>query len=249
MLKKAQILIVFFAIISHRAVEGKDPLTTSIIIPCAPGHVKYLYNLLQLYEQQTSLPNEIVISLSEAYQIDQNILNALKNAPWPFTLKLLLSNEKLFAGQNRNIACSNATGDLLICQDADDIPYPQRIEVIKYFFDNFELDFLLHKFVYGNGTEVQEMSIIEDISSIEKTYIKTYHEAWIVGYMFFGQPALHRRVFNQIQWPNVPVGEDDAFDNAVLTTFDKCLMIHVPLSLYRTGLSVTPYELYRETFK
>lgn len=250
-MNKIKLLMMAFFIM-HSSIKGveiaRDPLTVSVIVPCHPKHAKYLYGLLKAYAEQTSLPDEIVISLSEANQVGIDIIESLRDAQWPFSVKLLSSEQKLFAGQNRNIACRQATSEIFVCQDADDLPHVQRIEVIKYFFKKFNPDFLLHKFVYNDSEQIKQIRKIDDLNSLEHAYISTYHEAWIVGYMLFGQPAIHRRVFQEIQWPEIPIDEDNAFDNKVILRFKNCMMIHVPLYIYRFELSATPYELYRELF-
>src|SRR3990167_5690905 len=66
-----------------------------------------------------------------------------------FKTKILCFQGKQSAGKNRNIACSHAEGDILIAQDADDIPHPQRIEIIKYVFENYATEHLLHSYFVG----------------------------------------------------------------------------------------------------
>jgi glycosyltransferase involved in cell wall biosynthesis len=187
----------------------------------------------------------VVISISEVDQIEPSIIKSLKETQWHFSLKLILSKKKLFAGQNRNIACKNATSEIFICQDADDLPHPQRIEVIKYFFEKLNLDFLLHKYVYNSSGQIKQMKMIEQMDTLKYAYVKTNHEIWIVGYMLFGQPAFHRRVFQKIQWLDIPIAEDTDFDARVMNNFKNCIMVHCPLYIYRNELSATPYELYR----
>ena len=46
----------------------------SIIIPCVYKHACYLQNLLEHYKNQTLLPDEIIISLSESDKIDPLII-------------------------------------------------------------------------------------------------------------------------------------------------------------------------------
>jgi hypothetical protein len=123
---------------------NKHDFSVAVIIPCYHGHFKFLENLLNEYTKQTKLPDQIVISISEADKIPEIEINKLNNYYWPFELKIITSYEQLFAGPNRNKAIINADTDIIVCQDADDIPHPQRIEIIKYAFDNFEIDYLLH---------------------------------------------------------------------------------------------------------
>jgi len=225
--------------------KSKNFLTTSVIIPCHPKHVQYLYELLRTYEKQTNLPDEIVISISEISQVETSLIVSLKNTSWLFPVKLILSEQKLFAGQNRNIACNQTTGEIIICQDADDIPHIQRIEIIKYFFEKLNPDFLLHKYVYDGIDIIKQIKTIDNLQAIEYAYIKNLSEPSNVGYMLFGQPAFHKRVFQQIKWRDIPIDEDCTFDREVLASYQNCIMIHCPLYLYRAGLSATPYELYK----
>ena len=58
----------------------------------------------------------------------------IENMKYPFKVIYIFHKECKYAGDNRNCACEKASGDIFITQDADDIPHPQRIEIIKYMF-------------------------------------------------------------------------------------------------------------------
>ena len=120
-------------------------LKTSVIIPCHYKHVPYLLDVLNSYKNQTELPDEIIISISQEDLANREVLEKINNTDWGFSLKILTSKNVICAGENRNIGCSHASGDIFILQDADDIAHPQRIEIIKYFFDNHKLDYLIHE--------------------------------------------------------------------------------------------------------
>ena len=66
------------SLIKTTEIIAHETLKTSIIIPCHPKHAQYLYELLKFYENQTILPNEVVISLSEANQVDLILKNNFK---------------------------------------------------------------------------------------------------------------------------------------------------------------------------
>jgi len=102
---------------------------------------------------QTVLPDEVVISLSEIDKLNPALIKKFENKKYPFPVKLIKHRELLWAGPNRNSACEHAIGDIFICQDADDLPHPQRIEIIKYFFENFDVNHLIHCFSYEPITE------------------------------------------------------------------------------------------------
>lgn len=83
-----------------------------------------------------SFSERIIRTFSKEDRVKADELEELKSREWPFDLKIALSPQRLFPGANRNIAGLLATGDLFICQNADDIPHSQRAELIrKFFFD------------------------------------------------------------------------------------------------------------------
>lgn len=208
-------------------------ITTSIIIPCAPCHAKYLYELLNLYEIQTIPPDEIVISLSESEKINPDLIQKIQSKSWLFPVNLLLSPNKMYAGQNRNNACLNAQGDILICQDADDIPHPQRTEVIKYLFEKYQLDHLAHGYNLNNDS----LSCLYE--NIEKIPFRLTNQKFnIINHPIQnGNIAISRSVFNKIKWSNKQRKEDIEFNQKVYKNFKNLLVVEAPLYLYRRYLS------------
>lgn len=198
--------------------------TVSIIIPCYQGHFKFLNELILDLCKQTILPNEIVISLSEADKIDREEIDKLRNINVPFKLILIENNMKLFAGENRNIAAANSTGDILICQDADDKPHTQRIEIIKSQFDEQNIDHLMHG--YSKLAKDINFTINENSHNIEKRFRLTP-----------GNIAIKREVFAKIKWSKLPRGEDCKFNNDVKKAGFKCAKIFLPLLWYRKNFS------------
>lgn len=74
-------------------------LKTSVIIPCHFKDSNYLEEVLVAYEQQSIVPDEIVISLSKAHLADQEILQCIENQIWPFSLTVIKTDRKLFPGR------------------------------------------------------------------------------------------------------------------------------------------------------
>jgi len=134
----------FFCLSCVLIYAEQNELTTSVIIPCYYKHAQYLENLLHEFSEQTSLPDEVVISISEAHKLKAGLVNKLENHIWPFELIIMQTDRPKWAGENRNIAAENSSGDILICQDADDLPHPQRIEIIKKIFKTLKVDYLIH---------------------------------------------------------------------------------------------------------
>jgi len=228
--------------------------TTSLIIPCCASHASHLLELLKMYEQQTELPDEVVISLSESQKVPANIFKELQAKSWIFPINLILSEKKLFAGENRNTACQEAKGDILICQDADDIPHPQRIEIINYFFRMQRVDHIIHQmetlnpekgiykrekrtFIKWDENDSIPFDHYKLSNNVPFFFPKDFWTVWCGGIYTSGNIAITREVFDTIKWGNEPRGEDTIFNKKVYNTFKKCIAIEVPLYVCRKHLS------------
>jgi cellulose synthase/poly-beta-1,6-N-acetylglucosamine synthase-like glycosyltransferase len=199
-------------------------LKTSVIIPCYYKHFMYIFELISDYCQQTIIPDEIVISLSEAHLVDKSEIEKLRNYNWPFKVILLTTEKKLYAGENRNIAAENCFGDIIICQDADDKPHPQRIEIIKSIFNNNKVDHLIHG--YAKVESDLDNLYQENITALSKRYRLTP-----------GNVAIKKEVFAKIKWSNYPRGQDCKFNRDVKNAGFRCQKIFLPLLWYRKDFS------------
>jgi len=90
-------------------------LTVSVVVPCHTVHSKYLAKLLK--------------------QIDNSSLKGVE---------VCVVESDQSEAVNRNRVCKKATGDIIVCQDADDFPHVLRFEIIKYFFDHYDICHLTH---------------------------------------------------------------------------------------------------------
>jgi len=215
--------------------------TISIIIPCYVTHAKYLENLLSCYATQTKIPDEVVVSLSSATPESDLIVSKLRKIRYPFTLNIISTLEKQTAGKNRNLACTLSRGDLLICQDADDIPHPQRVEVIAYLFKTHDFDHLLHSHLLTTTQSTNEQTLK---ALYESHFIPSQIKySWVArnnirmaGDKFpitNGNPAFKREVFNKVQWKDQGgIGEDIDFNRRVYGLFKKNLLINAKLYCY-----------------
>lgn len=214
-------------------------MITSVFVPCHYKHFNLLSALLDHYLKQTVYPDEIVISLSESDKVDQRALRALEDKDWPFVLKIIRNIEKCTAGKNRNIACANSIGDLLISQDADDIPHPQRIEIIKYLFERYKIDHLMHAWIKP-GAEFAQYNTLK-MGGLCK-YYETFEETSVIaheGYHYHcGNNAYTRAVFEAIKWPEYPeCWADVEFDQLVYKMFKYKALVKANLVIYRNELS------------
>lgn len=211
-------------------------LKTSVIVPCCAQHAQHLSTLLELLEKQTELPEEVVISLSGITSIEKIFINNITSRDWLFPVKLILTDQNMYAGQNRNRACKHADGEILITQDADDIPHPQRIEIIKYLFKKYRIDHLMHMWTMAKPKSSVVFTKYNDFRNLPFFYPKTYDD--IRGNrMTNGNIALSKRVFKEMQWSDMPRGQDTDFNKNVYMRFRKRLALRLPLLAYRKHLS------------
>src|SRR3990167_10257986 len=235
------ITFIFF-IFSIQFLFGLEPrekpihLKTSVIVPCHKNHIPYLSDLLKTLSEQTCLPDEIVIALTKS-QIT-SVPEIPKELPFHVELVLL---ERQFPSHARNAACEKCSGDLIICQDADDIPHPQRIEIIKHLFEQYHLDFLIHRWIPSS----EQFSPYEINHSITKTYdIHSYSPDFEIcsshhtfDRVHSGNPAFLKKIFNKVKWPERYTGEDVHFNTQVFRFFPKKVILDENLVMYRVELS------------
>ncbi len=213
-------------------------LKTSVIIPCVPKHFPLIHPLLEAYAQQTLLPDEIVISLSEAHLVTLDLISSIQNTSWPFSLIILPNPDKCSAGKNRNIACSRASGALILCQDADDLPHPQRVELVKWLFENYTLDHLMHLFTFSESDFLPL-----DKENLKITLCKTYSQMASIRQTTNGNVCFTKNVFNRVHWRDSPkIGEDKLFNAHIYALFHHKIVLHAPLLLYRNTLSSFKHE-------
>ena len=231
-------MLPFSIVVPQTTDTHSDQLTTSLIIPCCPKHAKHLYELLKRYEHQTELPDEVVIALSSSAEVDTSILDTLTNELWRFPITLLLSKERYFAGENRNRASHSASGNLLIFQDADDIPFPQRIEIIKYFFKKYQIKHLIHTCIDLKSWSNANFEPYTHFDKIPFFYPKNYQEIWDHGgYFTNGNIAILKTVLQTVTWPDNRRGQDTIFNEIVYKYFSNRIAINIPLLVHCSFLS------------
>ena len=235
-MKRSLCLSFFFCLFSLMLQGEKQEKNykTSVIIPCGTSHAKFLFVLLNLLEQQTVLPDEVVIAMPRA-RVPKQIFVQMESKTWQFPLTILLTKYQKPAGENRNLACQHASGDIFICQDADDFLHPQRIEIITYFFKKYDVDHLMHSWVRAdrNSKIVFKKYEVDEIPvNFSDNFDAVDSEIYTNGNV-----ALAKHVFNTIKWSSQRRGQDTIFNRKVYEQYKNCVAINLPLLVWRTFLS------------
>lgn len=215
--------------------QDKCAMTTSVIVPCVARHFFWLSGLLESYQNQTVMPDEVVISLSEVEKLRPIEISKLENGTWGFKLKILRNEGTIIDGENRTIAMDNSSGEILIFSDADDIPHPQRVEIAKYIFENYEVDHILHCW----SPHREDIKGI-DISALPILRFGSFQGVLgSVTYLTTGSPCYLRKIGNAIKWEAI---KDMEYAYTVYRLFKNNIVIPLPLILYRNNLSSHGYK-------
>ncbi|MDE3045500.1 MAG: glycosyltransferase family 2 protein [Verrucomicrobiota bacterium] len=223
-------------VVREEPVEG---MSASVIIPCVAKHFSCLRPLLQAYEDQTEPPDEVIVSLSESELVAPLDILALEAEPWSFDLTILQQEGKQSAGFNRNAAAEEATGDIILCQDADDWPHPQRVEIVKYFFKYYEIDHLMHQWKW----EEEEFPTYRDPAIIPISRYESYdavkQDLPTRGIQVHnGNACMARHVVDNILWNEEFISYQDVlFSEDVYRQYKNNVILEATLLTYRQYLS------------
>ena len=226
----------------------------SLVIPCTHRDVTLVPRLLRLYAEGTVKPDQVVVSVSNAHMADTAVLEEVARVSVAaFDEILVLKHQRrMMHGPNRQAGSERALHDIICYQDADDIPHPQRIELVKLFFSRDDILHLNHTFCEANEafsamTEHTSLSVwrqeaifiqsfptgrLRDCAAAQATY-----GHFTKSRVHAGQPAIHRSVLSKVRWKDwkelaFGIAEDYEFCMECVFTWRKSLIIDLPLIRY-----------------
>ena len=106
-------------------------LNISFCIICYDKDVHFLPRILQELQKQTVSPDEIVVLASGIK--DKKQLNDMR-LDICSSVKIHTLEDRALPNKARNAVASLAEGDVICLSDVDDIPHPQKIELVKKYF-------------------------------------------------------------------------------------------------------------------
>ena len=211
--------------------------TISIVIPCHHLHFIYLKNLLEHYEKQSLLPMEIIIVICESNKLKINQIKNLKEKTYKFNLEIIDIPEKSPAGNNRYLGSQRAKGNIIIFQDADDLPHKQRNEIIEHFFSQFpDIVHICHSYTFTFSNEKYDLNDIK--YKILQYNIFCSHGSMGLLKITNGNIGIRKEILNKINWDTKSFrGQDVAMNKEIYNKFKKSLFIRAVLYTYRKNLS------------
>lgn len=146
---------------AHLVRQADEP-TVTVVIPCGPGHLQYLWDALDSLEAQTLRRWECIVvfdgETESTFAERQRISSA-----FPFARFAITVREGSGAGVARNMGVSLARAPLILFLDADDWLHPQALELMmKAYIANpghiIYSDYLGYAYI-GDENEVERLRL------------------------------------------------------------------------------------------
>ena len=227
----------------------------SLVIPSTQNHFQYLDCILYHYSRGTVLPDEVVVSISNSHLIDQSLIDGLEHKFSKVfdSLIILRHNFSIQEGPNRGEGTKHTKNDYITYHDSDDIPHPQRIEIIKYFFSNFDILHLNHSYSFEQSIKDIDVNNIKYIepeqlfnsqfgknNNFEQRpvnfYVDENDKSYGAGSGFAvcgGPTTINKKVLDVVKWnENRILSYDYDFCMDVLFYLKKSMIINSPLIWY-----------------
>jgi len=176
-----------------------------VAIPCFIKHIGKCHELLESINQQTRLPDQVVVSCSSSKPDD------FFHRDYKFPLCIITTETKQNTGQNRNAAAKLLDTDIITFIDADDLMHPQRLEIIEKAIEG-GADIVLHSFFHGKECEqpfpfIHDYQIQTDVLDQCFTGCIKFKNNNPIGRIHHAQPSVPRHIFKKVQFP-----EDSAYE-------------------------------------
>jgi len=143
----------------------------SIGIPCIPKHIIHLNELINNINKQKLLPYEIIISLSESNENEGIKLEKKLNKLSKVNVRVITSQKKQYAGENRNVCGKHCNTELISFIDSDDLMCSKRIYILEDLYKKYNYDVLFHNFSDGNISKCSNnYNIVNDKNETKKQY-------------------------------------------------------------------------------
>jgi glycosyltransferase involved in cell wall biosynthesis len=181
-----------------------------VAIPSYVGHIVPLFKLLDSIQNQTVIPDKVVVSCSSTKKSDFELDCYLeKFQRYSFYLEIITTEEKKSAAQNRNIAASKLSDmDYITFIDADDVMHPQRIEILLKVFHEHGSDIILHNYFIDVTFEKELFKKIETTDIIVRANSLRQHWSGCIEHINYVEEGIHHsqvsvknEIFNKIKFP------------------------------------------------
>ena len=222
----------------------------SLIIPCIPRdfNSNNLTNTLNSIINATLLPDETIIVLSGINQINKNNIELFKKI-WTNKLenfKILIYPNIQSCGKNRQIGNNEASNEIIVHADADDIFHPQRLEIFKYFFETTDVIAINHLYIpFSKGFHnynISKIKLVADSKTLYNHYFSEnkwkefpkneYYGSFLNLTTSDGHMAFRKEILEKVNHSDRDHFCDGEFLYKVCYHYKKNIFLHACLSKY-----------------
>ena len=118
-----------------------------VYIPTYPPHFPYLNKVVDMYLKSTEKAENIIISVSGYKDVNKIFFDDLEKKE---SVKIIRNKETKLTAENL-IDSNKTNSDIILYHGSDDFPHFHRIELVKYFFKNYDIKHLHHSYHKCNG--------------------------------------------------------------------------------------------------
>jgi hypothetical protein len=209
-------------------------MNIGIAIPTFINHLNSLEVLLNKIADSTVLPEQVSISISSTkkYIIPKK---------YPFEIILNITEDYKNPSENRNIAASKLTTDIISFIDGDDFPHPQRNEFILKAF-NLGSECLVHNYsrnfsIYEDFFKIKYDTILRYPKYINSIYSDTIYPRSCVEHIDYhcAHVSILKKIYDKFKYDEneiIKYQEDAYYLRTLVEKNNPICFLNNKLSLY-----------------
>ena len=208
-----------------------DSFSITNAIPVVFRHIKHLETCVNYILEQTLLPNEIIIIISEYIDNEDNkkIIDELDLKIGKNNIKSVIKTFTMvqYAGTNRAIAYELCNSNIIIYQDCDDFVHKQRNEILLNIHMKTKIPHILHGWTHDKGALIRKIDIENIELSDEINKICTAN----------GPVFLNKSMIGKIDFPNDRTSQDLKLNQLLSKKHKSILLVCNDIYVYNVDLS------------
>lgn len=213
-------------------------VTITNSIPVVFKHLKHLAYAVRSILEQTLLPNEIIIIISEYVKNAGNdkILEEIERDIDKLNIKSIFKtfSGRQYAGKNREIAYNLCATDLIIYQDCDDWAHKQRNEIFRQTFERTKSPHILHGWTADQDSKNRHI----DNDTIQTDKYRNRMRFQRRGHhVANGTFLINKAVIGPLRFPNMRIGEDVNLNRFLSRRFNSLVILNNNMYIYNEDLS------------